>query len=284
MRWTSTFFPPLWAGSFATVGTLMKNPSYTAAIKLTQTYSSSLLNETGFLLRGNKISLTPLAGVWLWTLRTQADGRRTACSHLETGGDDARWNGNRSCPPLQCSGTPLGANWNPSYFPWKNGYEGFQYRDDLSWTKGRHQFKFGVGWLHTYKNQELQANTNGTATFDNNAFSKDGIINTMMGMAASYNQLEYLYGKNWVNNNYSLYMIDNWHVNSRLTLNLGLRYDAMPHAFERYNKFSNFVGGSYNTTLGQPDSGRWNSRSEAASDIRRRTEKFYLNGIQGSRS
>ncbi len=35
----NTFFPPLWAGSFATVGTVMQNPSYTAAIKLTQTYT-----------------------------------------------------------------------------------------------------------------------------------------------------------------------------------------------------------------------------------------------------
>src|ERR1035438_4823045 len=33
-----TFFPPLWGTSFATVGTVMLNPSYTAVIKLTQTY------------------------------------------------------------------------------------------------------------------------------------------------------------------------------------------------------------------------------------------------------
>ncbi|MBW8870480.1 MAG: hypothetical protein JF563_06855, partial [Acidobacteriales bacterium] len=124
-------------------------------------------------------------------------------------------------PAIAINGT-LGANWNPSYFPWKNGYEGFQYRDDISWIKGRHQFKFGAGWLHTYKNQELQANTNGTATFDNNGFSKDSIVNMTLGMAAAFSQLEYLYGKNWVNNNYSFYLIDNYHVSPRLTLNLGL--------------------------------------------------------------
>lgn len=58
-----TFFPPLWGDStYPTVGTLMGNPSFTAAIKLTQTYSSTLLNETGVFYSGNKISLTPLAG------------------------------------------------------------------------------------------------------------------------------------------------------------------------------------------------------------------------------
>ena len=29
--------------------------------------------------------------------------------------------------------------------------------------QGTPQFKFGCGWLHTYKNQELQSNTNGVS-------------------------------------------------------------------------------------------------------------------------
>ena len=273
------FFPPLWGSGFATVGTTMQNPSYTAAIKLTQTYSSSLLNETAFYYAGNKIRLTPIAGSGYglsfpsgWDAKSLfPSSNQSAITHGMAA---------PNMPAIAMQGTPLGANWNPSYFPWKNGYEGFQYRDDLSWTRGRHQFKFGAGWLHTYKNQELQANTNGSANFDQNAFSKDGIINAMMGMAASYNQLEYLYGKNWVNNNYSLYLIDNWHVNSRLTMNLGLRYDAMPHAFERYNKFSNFVGGSYNTSLANPIQADGTLDPKQLVTYGGGTELFYLNGIK----
>jgi hypothetical protein len=273
------FFPPLWGSGFATVGTTMQNPSYTVAIKLTQSYSSTLLNETGFFYSGNKIKLTPLAGSGFGLAFPSG---WTANSLFPSANQSAMTHGMSApvMPAIAIQGTPLGANWNPSYFPWKNGYEGFQYRDDLSWTKGRHQFKFGVSWLHTYKNQELQANTNGSANFDNNAFSKDGIANAMMGMAASYNQLEYLYGKNWVNNNYSLYMLDNWHVNSRLTLNLGLRYDALPHAFERYNKFANFVGGSYNATLGNPIQADGTLDPKQLQTYGGGTGKFYLNGIQ----
>ncbi len=266
-----TFFPPLWTTSFATVGTVMQNPSYTAAIKLTQTYSSSLLNETAFFYSSNKIRLTPIAGAGSsitfpsgWTANSLFPTANNLMGRL---------------PALNLSGT-LGATYNPAYFPWKNGYEGFQYRDDLSWTKGRHQFKFGAGWLHTYKNQQLQANTNGTASFDNNAFSKDTIVNMMMGMSASWNQLEYLYGKNWVNNNYSLYLVDNWHASPRLTLNLGIRYDGMPHAFERYKKFSNFVPGAYNTTLGNPIAADGTLVKTQLSTFGSGTENFYLNGIQ----
>ena len=136
--------------------------------------------------------------------------------------------------------------------PGENGYEGFEYRDDLSWTKGKHQFKFGGGWLHDYKNQQLQANTQGTAVFNSSAFSGDSYINFLLGDASSFTQLQFLAGKHWVNNNYFGYGNDNWHITPRLTLNLGLRYDGMPHAFERYNQFANFVPADYDTSQPYP--------------------------------
>jgi hypothetical protein len=39
--------------------------------------------------------------------------------------------------------------------------------------------------------------------------------------------------------------MDNWHTSPRLTLQLGLRYDALPHAWERNNVISNFDPGAY---------------------------------------
>jgi hypothetical protein len=39
--------------------------------------------------------------------------------------------------------------------------------------------------------------------------------------------------------------MDNWHVTPRLSLQLGLRYDALPHAWERSNAVSNFDPGLY---------------------------------------
>ena len=181
-------------------------------------------------------------------------------------------------PQINLQGTPLNVQWSSSYFPWKNGYEGFEPRDDLSWTKGLHQFKFGVSWLHDYKNQQLQANTQGTATFNSSNFSGDSYINFLLGDATSFQQLQFLAGKHWVNNNYGFYALDNWHVIPRLTLNLGLRYDGMPHAFERYDQFANFVPGLYNTSLPYPvnPDGTLNPASLSNSN----GQPFYLNGIQ----
>jgi hypothetical protein len=269
-----SFYPPLWGDStYPTVGTAMTNPSYTAVIKLTQVYSPNLLNETGFLYSGNKITLTPQAG--------------SGGSFVQPSGWSATSffpladNFMARMPEVQLQGSPLNVTWSPSYFPWKNGYEGFQYRDDLSWTRGRHQFKFGGGWLHAYKNQQLQYNTNGIAAFNSSAFSGDSYINFLLGDASNFSQLEYLYGKHWVTNTYSVYALDNWHVNRDLTLNLGIRYDDIPHTYERYNLFSNFVPSDYNFSLGNPVQANGTLIPSSLSTFSKTgSEQFYLNGIE----
>ncbi len=269
------YFPPLWGDStYPTVGTAMNNPSFSAVIKLTQTYSPNLLNETAFNYSGNKITLTPVPGPGGipfaqpsgWNATTFFPAANNLMSRM---------------PEVQLQGSPLNVTWSPSYYPWKNGYEGFQYRDDISWTKGRHQFKFGAGVLHDYKNQQLQFNTNGVIAFNSSNFSGDSYVNYLLGMASSYQQLEYLYGKHWVNNNYNGYVNDDWHIAPRLVLNIGLRYDGLPHAFERYDKFANFVPADYDYSLGNPVNPDGTLQPASLSTFAATgSEQFYLNGIQ----
>ena len=273
---TKTFFPPLWGpgGDYPTVGTAMTNPSYTAVIKLTQTYTPNLLNETAFLYGGNKITLTPIAGAG-GSFKLPSGWTATSFFPVSD-------NAGQDMPEIDLQGSPLNTTWTESYYPWKNGYEGFDYRDDLSWTKGRHQFKFGFSWLHDYKNQQLQANTQGTAAFNASAFSGDSYINFLLGDASSFTQLQFLAGKHWVNNNYGFYGNDDWHVTPRLTLNLGLRFDGLPHAFERYNLFSNFVQADYDASLGYPLNPADGTLLPSALSTFSSTgsEQFYLNGIR----
>jgi len=268
-----SYFPPLWGDStYPTVGTAMTNPSFTAVIKLTQTYSPNLLNETAFLYSGNKITLTPINGTG--TFAQPAGWTATSFFPIAD-------NFLSKMPEIDLQGSPLNVNWSASYYPWKNGYEGFEYRDDLSWTKGRHQLKFGASILHDYKNQQLQANTNGTASFSSSQFSGDSYINFLLGDASNFNQLEYLAGKHWVNNNYGFYFNDDWHVTPRLTLNLGLRYDGLPHAFERYNQFANFVPADYLFSLGNPVTSAGTLTPSSLSTFSGTgSQAFYLNGIE----
>src|SRR3954468_15178422 len=141
---SQTVFPPLWGNSsYPTVGSAMLNPSWSSTIKLTQTYSPSLLNETSFLFSGNTIHLDPTAG--------------PGGSFVQPSG----WTGTTFFPVANNFGTrlpevrlgaPYNTTWSSAYFPWKNSYFGYEPRDDVSWSRGKHQFKFGFSWLHAVKN------------------------------------------------------------------------------------------------------------------------------------
>ena len=269
---TTAFYPPLWAGgTYPTVGTTMLNPSWSSTIKLTQTISPNLLNETAFLYSGNTINLAPIATPG-YSFVQPAGWSATSFFPVAN-------NVGSRLPQINL-GAPYSTNWTSSYFPWKNSYEGYETRDDLSWTRGVHQFKFGFAWLHDPKNQQLQANTQGTAAFDNNGFSKDSYVNFLLGDAASFTQLDFLAGKHWVNNNYGFYANDNWHILPRLTLNLGIRFDGLPHAFERYNRFANFVPADYDASLAYPLNP--DGTLSPASLTPANGANFYLNGMRSA--
>jgi hypothetical protein len=61
---------------------------------------------------------------------------------------------------------------------------------------------------------------------------------------------------------------------------MGLRYDGLPHAFERYNKFANFVIGDYNAALGNPVTAAGTLKPSSLSTFPGTTGSFYLNGIK----
>ena len=267
---SQTVYPPLWGNStYPTVGSAMLNPSWSSTLKLTQTYSPSLLNETTFLWSGNTINLDPITGPG--GSFVQPSGWSTTTFFPLANNFGTRM-------PEVRLGAPYNTTWSSSYFPWKNSYFGYQPRDDVSWSRGKHQFKFGVSWLHAVKNQELQANTQGTAAFGNGSFSGDSYVNFLLGDADSFTQLQYLAGKHWVNNNYGFYGNDNWRVNSRLTLNMGLRYDGLPHAFERYDQFANFVPALYDRSQPYPLNPDGTLNSALLTNFN--GQNFYLNGIR----
>src|SRR5271156_3956858 len=223
------------------------------------------LKQTAFLYSGNTIHLSPVG------VSAQPAGW-TATSFFPLAN-----NVGSRLPEIDL-GAPYNTNWSSSYFPWKNSYEGYEWRDDLSWTKGRHQLKFGFSWLHDPKNQQLQANTQGTAQFNNSSFTDDSYINFILGDAATFTQLQFLSGKHWVNNNYGFYANDNWHILPRLTLNVGLRYDGLPHAFERFNQFANFLPGDYDATLAYPLNPDGTLSPGSLTPFN--GQSFYLNGIR----
>lgn len=273
---TQTIFPTMWSGdSYTTVGDVFGNPSWGAAIRLTQSISPSVLNETGFYVNGNTINVTP-AGTY-----AQPSGW-SASSFFPGNNTDNR------LPQVGFSGGPLNTTWSVIYWPWHNSYLDYQIRDDLNVTRGRHAMRFGVSYMREDKNQQLQADTEGDYSFSGSQYSDDSYINFLLGLANSYDQLQTQRTDHWLTNNYAAYAMDNWHIFPRLTLNLGFRYDLLPHTYEKNNQVANFVPADYVAA----DAATFNSSGTLCTAAGNGCagpsaglgtvggETFYLNGIQ----
>jgi hypothetical protein len=122
--------------------------------------------------------------------------------------------------------------------------------DDVFYTRGKHAFKFGV-LLNRYQNNSLNSKgTGGSIAFGS-------IANFMKGFATSYNGVQpypqfLLPGSSSIlappfNGNYldrantyrtqGFYVQDDWRATSRLTVNLGLRYETMTEPNELYGRY-----------------------------------------------
>ncbi|MFZ1015862.1 MAG: TonB-dependent receptor, partial [Terracidiphilus sp.] len=147
--------------------------------------------------------------------------------------------------------------------PWHNAAEDYEPKADISYTKGKHAMKFGFSYNRYTKNQQVNGDTQGQyawggtskGQFTGNLAScagtgpacvqGDGLMDMLLGMAAGYDQQASAPINHYVNQTPSAYVMDNWHVTPRLSLQLGIRYDALPHAWERNNQVSNFDPNSY---------------------------------------
>ncbi len=263
---SQTNYPSMWDGdSYYTVGTVFANPSWASVIKLTQTLSPTLLNETSLDVNGNTIQWTPV-GVY-----NQPSGW-TAKPLTGFAGNNAL----KELPALSFSGA-LSTEYSLNYNPWHNAFLDYQIRDDLSWNKGRHGMKFGFSYMRVDKNQQQQALVQGQYNFGSGDYTGDSYLNFLLGLSDQFTQLQQLRTAHWLNNTYSFYGMDNWHLTQRLTLNLGVRYDALPHVYEKFNQVSNFVPSLYSSANAQTPNPSLDTSGPGVQTIN--GTPFYMNGM-----
>lgn len=115
----------------------------------------------------------------------------------------------------------------------------------LSWNKGRHGIKAGV--YYEWFQRDIGESTNFSGAFDfgrnvNNPLDTGyAYSNAALGVFNSYSESS---GKPYVesrNKLLELFVQDNWRVNSRLTLDYGLRLHFMPMIVEKEDRIASFV-------------------------------------------
>jgi len=243
---SQTYGTTQWSGdNVPTIANVFGNPSYSAVVHATHVISPTLLNEIAFNYNGNRIHIIP-------------NNLVTAPSNFTFNRLFSGPNESTRIPSINLSGV-TGADYTANWTPWNNKADDYQFRDDLSWTRGAHQLKFGFSWALYKKQQDAFANTQGNFTFNGFFTQPTGCTNSsttscgydfgdyLMGFAQAYSEDGNKITGQWNNISPAFYVQDNWRVNSRLTLNLGLRWDGIPHTYEANHLSSNFYPNLYNS-------------------------------------
>jgi Carboxypeptidase regulatory-like domain len=267
---SQTYDLTLWSGSnVPTVGTTFGNPAYSAVVHATISISPTLMNEIAFNYNGNRINIVP-AGVY-------ARPSGLNIPELFPGNNDNR------IPSIDLNGA-VGAHYENASWPWHNRCDNYQIKDDISWVKGAHQLRFGASWQLYKKVQDLFGNTEGQFSFNGNYTGND-FADFLLGYSNNYNELAVQDAGHWNAPSWDAYIQDNWRVTNRLTLNLGLRWDGVPHTYEANNRMSNFYPNLYNPADAAILIGGGNAISPSSPGLGTSPNPllagipFYLNGI-----
>ena len=231
-----------WTGNpFPTIGSLETVPSWTAVVHATMNLRPDLVNEIAYNENGNDITIGN-TGLWKapagWTPKPLFSGANT--------------NGKIPSVNIESGGGPFGENMASGNWPWQNWWRSNQIKDDLSYVKGSHNMKMGFAWLWTSKKQQIFVDTAGNYDFNGNATKSSsgqggiGLADFLLGDAANFNQPQLQDAVNIHFNTIDAFFVDDWRLNKRLTLNLGLRWEALPHAYDANGRASNFYPYLYN--------------------------------------
>jgi hypothetical protein len=270
---SQAFGTSMWSGdNVPTASNTFGNPSYSGVIHTTYVISPTLLNEVAFNYNGNRINIVP-------------QGILDRPSGFTSDRIFSGPNNDNRIPEIHLNGG-TGADYTTSSWPWHNKADDYQIRDDVSWTKGAHQIKMGGSWALYKKVQDLFGQTQGGFTF-NNTFTGNDFADFLLGEADSYTELGVQDHGFWNNVSWAAYVQDNWRATHRLTLNLGLRWDGVPHTYEANNRMGNFypnlynpadapvfVPGSNGTAISPTSPGLGTSPNPILAGY-----QFYLNGI-----
>src|SRR6267378_3817691 len=109
----------------------------------------------------------------------------------------------------------------------------WHYIDNISWKHGKHDIKAGYEFRRTTVSQIFDAYFRGRINFGDLAQFLQGTPSSGLQYSGDSN-------RNTFENSHSIYLQDSYRWSSRVTLNLGLRYDYYGLIQEKHGNFTNF--------------------------------------------
>jgi hypothetical protein len=150
-------------------------------------------------------------------------------------------------PSIQIAGyTTIG---NPITGPRDTFENAFDYSASLSWVHGRHEFKFGGGYQHLQVNALQGIATNGFYVFAGFPVVPDAFASFLFGQPVVFLQGLGDFERGIRGNAVNSYVQDTFKATSRLTFNLGLRYDLPFPYTEIKNRQTLWIPGRQSTVV-----------------------------------
>jgi hypothetical protein len=147
---------------------------------------------------------------------------------------DARYSG--GLPHLNIGGlTRIGG---PFFRPQFQASSVWQFSNNLSWTRGSHDFKFGVERRRDSVDYIDLAALNGLMTFSNGRYTNSGIGDFLLGLATQQ-RVTLLHEARLYTDGWQFYGQDAWRLTPTFTLNYGLRYEYFTPMLDRGGLLTN---------------------------------------------
>jgi len=225
-----------WGNSpFPTLSSDWDQPSKSFAVKLTNTISSSLVNDFQFSRSGNDIFIT-----------TNSAGNALndeLASKIPT-----------VFPRVKGTGLPTvgwGTDGYPTLWhqaPWDNHEDLFVFKDDLSKALGSHNLKFGGLFSHNIKNELFDGGSGLYTIQTSNGRAGNFIAELLLKdlPLVEYTEKDHqekTFGR-W--HDLEFYGTDTWKFRPRVTLTLGMRWSRYAPAYSDNNHISNYLVSRYN--------------------------------------
>jgi hypothetical protein len=250
---------------FPTLASDWEQPSHSFAIKLTNTLSSTAVNEFQFSRAGNDIFVTTNASSTALNENIASTFPTVFSRVQDTGLPTVGW-GAGGYPTL----------WHQA--PWDNHQDLFIWKDDFSKVFGAHNTKFGVLFSHNIKNEKPNGGS-GLYTIQSDGGRTNNPIAELL--LRDLPILEYTEFENqgttlgrW--HDFEFYGTDTWKARPNLTLTFGVRYSLFPPAYADDNRITNWIPERFN--------GRTLStgfvQADQAGDLPRALVNTYKGGIQ----